>query len=316
METSLARMDDWSMEQVVAFCEMLSKSGYFHDARSAPQAFVKIMYGRELGISPIVSMKNIFVDDRGGISLSAGLIAGKILNSARYTYQVIETTALRCEIAFFRIMSNGERVLCGPNIALTIAQARASNMHMQWSSKEGAFKEKATWKNYPEDMLFARCLTRGQRRYCPDLFLGPAYTPDELAGDRAPAEVVDAEPAALQIEPPAPAQPEPPAEPEPEKRPDPTPPEKMEQGTGNGDGKRKKLATVHGGAMDEWKSRATAFAEAHPHYSMPTGGPNMNHLLGFAASRGISLVNLGNIAELFEALEHHAADKAAQAATE
>jgi hypothetical protein len=37
------------------------------------------------------------------------------------------------------------------------------------------------WKQYPEAMLFARCLSAGMRTHCPDALGGaPAYTPEEL----------------------------------------------------------------------------------------------------------------------------------------
>jgi hypothetical protein len=32
-------------------------------------------------------------------------------------------------------------------------------------------------------MLFARAMSNGARWYCPDVFAGPAYTPDELGAD-------------------------------------------------------------------------------------------------------------------------------------
>jgi hypothetical protein len=47
-----------------------------------------------------------------------------------------------------------------------------------------------TWQAYPRDMLFARCLSRGARRFAPDLILGFGYTLDELREISA-AEPVD-----------------------------------------------------------------------------------------------------------------------------
>jgi hypothetical protein len=58
-----------------------------------------------------------------------------------------------------------------------------------------------TWKSYPRNMLFARALSNGARWFCPDVFNGPVYTPEELAGkdERADRNIVDA----VVIEPPA-----------------------------------------------------------------------------------------------------------------
>jgi hypothetical protein len=36
------------------------------------------------------------------------------------------------------------------------------------------------WKKYPRNMLFARAMSNGAKWYCPDVFGGPVYTPDEL----------------------------------------------------------------------------------------------------------------------------------------
>jgi hypothetical protein len=36
------------------------------------------------------------------------------------------------------------------------------------------------YKTFPRNMLFARALTNGARWFCPEVFNGPIYTPDEL----------------------------------------------------------------------------------------------------------------------------------------
>jgi hypothetical protein len=50
-------------------------------------------------------------------------------------------------------------------------------------AKRANLLKRDTWKSYPADLLFARALTRGIRRYCPDLLMGAAYTPEELGGE-------------------------------------------------------------------------------------------------------------------------------------
>ena len=43
---------------------------------------------------------------------------------------------------------------------------------------------KDNWKKYPSDMLFARAISRGARRFAPGIFGGsPVYTPDEMGAD-------------------------------------------------------------------------------------------------------------------------------------
>ena len=61
------------------------------------------------------------------------------------------------------------------------------------------------WRKYPRNMLFARAMSNGVKWYCPNVFGGPVYSPDELgatidadegsviAVSQTPTKVVDAE---------------------------------------------------------------------------------------------------------------------------
>ena len=49
-------------------------------------------------------------------------------------------------------------------------------------AKRAGLLGKTSWQRYPEDMLFARALSRGARRFCPDALGGAIYTPEELEG--------------------------------------------------------------------------------------------------------------------------------------
>jgi hypothetical protein len=52
------------------------------------------------------------------------------------------------------------------------------------------------WKRYPRNMLFARCISNAARWFCPSVFGGPVYTPDELGAAVDPEEgnVIDVSP--------------------------------------------------------------------------------------------------------------------------
>jgi len=52
-------------------------------------------------------------------------------------------------------------------------------------AKRAGLTRNATWQKFRQDLLFARALSRGCRRYCADQFGGTAYTEGEL--DEAPA---------------------------------------------------------------------------------------------------------------------------------
>jgi len=47
----------------------------------------------------------------------------------------------------------------------------------------GLYRQSSPWEKYPRNMVFARAITNGARWYCPDVFNGPIYTPDELGAE-------------------------------------------------------------------------------------------------------------------------------------
>lgn len=164
---------------------IMVEAGYFADAQpgsykqEVAKAIVKLMVGQELGLQPIQAMRGVYMTREGAIGYSSNLIASAIKKSSRYDYRVLETTAERCVIAF---IENGERV---GESTWTIADAERAGL-----------MGKSNWKNYPGPMLFARALSAGSRMFAPDLFDGPAYTPEEIeAGtpEEQLAAVVDPE---------------------------------------------------------------------------------------------------------------------------
>ncbi len=174
----------------------MAASGFFKDIKSASQAMVKILAGKEIGLPPIAAMTGIHLID-GKVSLGANLIAAAVKRSGRYNYRVREHTADGCRIEFFE---HGESVGISE---FTMQDAQAANL-----------TGKAVWRQYPRNMLFARALTNGARWYCADVFGGAVYTEEELEHDERgpylgqsaqvvyqtepiePAPVVQAEPAA------------------------------------------------------------------------------------------------------------------------
>lgn len=165
---------------------VLAQSGFFKDARSEAQAAAKVIAGMELGLGPMASLTGIhLVQDK--ITLSANLIAALIQRSGRYTYRVTVMEPEAVEIAFFE---GGKAI---GRSAFTKADATAANL---WG-KAGP------WKQHPRNMLFARAMSNGAKWYCPDVFAGPVYTPDELGAqvDGETGEVID-----LPAAPPAPAE--------------------------------------------------------------------------------------------------------------
>lgn len=145
--------------------KMFADSGYFQDARSMAQAFVKIQTGREMGIPPMAAMTGIAII-QGKPVVGANIIASKVKSSG-YDYRVRKLDNEGCNIEFFS--KTGESLgFSGFNKEDAVAAGLLG---------------KDNWKKYARNMYFARAISNGQRWYCPDATSGTTvYTPDELGG--------------------------------------------------------------------------------------------------------------------------------------
>ena len=161
---SMYNADEFDVMQRMA--KAMVASGYFNDAKEVAQALVKIQAGKELGIPAFASMTGIHII-QGKPVLGANVLATLVKNDPRYDYKVKVATNELCELTWFE---NGQEV--GPS-AFSMIEAKAANLN-----------GKDNWKRYPSDMLFARAISRGARRYAPGIFGGsPVYTPDEMGAD-------------------------------------------------------------------------------------------------------------------------------------
>jgi hypothetical protein len=191
----IVRYQDAAPLDVMTLGKVLSSSGYFTDAKDAAQAVVKVLAGQEMGIGAIAAMTGIYIV-KGRVTLSANLMAAQIKRSGRYNYRVTRLDDAGCEIVF---TEQGQEI---GRSSFTAEDAKAAGL---WNSSD-------PWKRTPRNMLFARAISNGAKWYCPDVFSGPVYTPDEI--EAVPiVDVAPARPAAPQadkytgevIEPEAPA---------------------------------------------------------------------------------------------------------------
>jgi hypothetical protein len=149
---------------------LLAASGYFRDARDMAQAAVKIQAGAELGIPPVAAMSSIYIVE-GKPTLSAVLMGALVKRSGRYNYRVTDHTLQACTIAFFE----GKEQIGVSTFTYDDAQA-------------AGVARSPTWSKFRRNMLFARAMSNGCRWYCPDVFGGPIYTPEELGEQRVNAD--------------------------------------------------------------------------------------------------------------------------------
>jgi hypothetical protein len=147
------------VNDIMIMAKTFAESGMFTDAKQMGQAFVKIQAGQEIGIPPFAAMSGIHII-QGKPTIGAGLIASTVKGSGKYDYKVVKLDDTICSLDFYQGATN-----IG-NSTFTIQDAK-----------------KALTKNidkFPKNMLFARAISNGVKWFCPDVFSGPVYTPEEM----------------------------------------------------------------------------------------------------------------------------------------
>lgn len=159
-----------SLTEIMSIGKAFAESGMFPDIKTAAQAVVKIQAGAEMGIPPFAAMSGIHIIV-GKPTVGAGLMAANVKGSGKYDYRVIEQTEKVCSIDFFQRAIDKDAKTVFENIGnstFTIDDAK-----------------KAGTKNidkFPKNMLFARAISNGVKWFCPDIFNGPVYVPEEMEG--------------------------------------------------------------------------------------------------------------------------------------
>ena len=203
MTNALAIYKDFDGLQRAAMA--LKASNYFTDVKSEAQAIVKVMAGSELGLPPFSSMAGIHVI-QGKPVLGANVIATLVKNDPRYDYKIITDIEDQNTEMYLQWSEDGKPVGVA---GFTIQEA-----------KDAGLAGKDNWKKYTSDMLFARAISRGARRFAPGIFGGsPVYTPDEMGVDTDEDGYIDG--ASVTVKEPITADDILEAEPEPEAQPEP-----------------------------------------------------------------------------------------------
>lgn len=151
---------------MMSMADAFAKSGLFKDLRSAAQALVKIQAGRELGLEPFQAVNGLYIIE-GKVVMSANLMAALVVRSGKYRYRVNRIDNNACEIEFF--FRDGQSWGSLGMASFTVEDAQRA-----------ALGNKDNWRKYPRNMFFARAFSNGVRWFCPDVFIGPAYTFDEF----------------------------------------------------------------------------------------------------------------------------------------
>jgi hypothetical protein len=165
------------------YAELHRLAGDLHKSRlwktgSVEQALAIILMGRELGIGPTTALSNIIIS-MGKPTLGAALVGALIQKSGRYGYAVTEMSDTGVSITFYENRPDGQQR----------QPLGVSTFTMQDAAKAGLIGGRAgAWGKYDRNMLLARAVTNGARWFCPSVFGGAVYDPEEfgIAGALAP----------------------------------------------------------------------------------------------------------------------------------
>lgn len=140
-----------------------------------------LLKAQALDIPASTALENIHWNTAIGKGACSAQLMAALLRRHGYQFKVTEESADRVTMTFLRI-ADGRRRRLG-TVEWTILEAVGAGL--TW---------RELWRHYPTDMLWARCLMRGARRFASEVGTGLAYTVEEIV-DMAPAttgEVADA----------------------------------------------------------------------------------------------------------------------------
>jgi hypothetical protein len=126
--------------------------------------FAVVLQARALNIPVMTAIHNLVWDETVGKGAMSAMLMGALLLRGGVVYTPEFVPTKMCAMTFSRLDGRP-----GGRCEWRITEAIGAGI-------AGSY----TWMHYPDDMLFARCLARGARRFAPDLILGFGYTIDEL----------------------------------------------------------------------------------------------------------------------------------------
>ena len=174
-----------SIEDIQRAARLFIASGVFAEKdmeRDMAKACIKIIAGQELGLKPFQAMRGIDIV-KGQPMFKYQLVGAKIKESGRYDFKPIEVSNTRAAIQFY---DHGKPVFL-------------SEFTME-DAKRQELAGKDNYKRIPKDMLYARALTNGANKVCPEIFFQQCYSPEdfgEASGEILPTEADIVEPTSV-----------------------------------------------------------------------------------------------------------------------
>lgn len=151
-----------SFNQAMRMSKLFVASGKITDIRSMAEMATKLVIGGQLGILPPQALQSIyFVNGKPAVMTSVQLAK---VQEKGFQWRELEGNRDRCVLEWFN--PNGER----------LGQSSFDREDARVAGLLGS----NVWQKYPADMLFNRAALRGIRKFCPSVFGGTIYDPEEL----------------------------------------------------------------------------------------------------------------------------------------
>ena len=149
--------------------EKLSKcaleSKFFDKLGGQSGIFSIMMYAKELGLSPMQAIFGGMHNVMGKVEI-APVMMNAMIRKAGHKLEILKHDNNMCVIKGTRKEDSSQHV----TVTYTIQDAKTA----------GIYKEGGGWTKYPQDMLFARTISRLGRRLFPDV-IGSMYVEGELS---------------------------------------------------------------------------------------------------------------------------------------
>jgi hypothetical protein len=168
------------MEDAYKLCQVLSKSDLVPRSYRGKAENILLAYvaGQPFGWDVTMSMRSFHIIE--GQPTLKPEIQVALVRQAGHSVSV-KQTSVEAVVLVGRRCDTGDVA----EVSYTIEDARRANL-----------VGKGNWKTYPEDMLFARAVSRLCRRLFQDVLLGCAYVPEELGAEvNADGDVINVTPA-------------------------------------------------------------------------------------------------------------------------
>lgn len=167
----------------VQTARLLYDSGLFPSARSVAGVFTIVQFGKEIGLSPVVSLNNIAIIG-GKLAMSAQSMMA-LARQIGVVVTVEEETKQKCTVLCTR--GNEEEY----RSTFTIKDAEEARLLDR--DDKGEIKREV-WRKYPQNMLKWRAVSNGLRFIAPDVLAG-VYTQEEIESieNHTPIDSTDAE---------------------------------------------------------------------------------------------------------------------------